>query len=166
MRWNQDLLLTIWLNQKEKKQAFLGFIRQLPKDFQAMILQKQKKPKTRKKKRTTVQYDKSDKFTNCVKTYQKTLNCQILEQDLFFNDGIKNLPMGCTVTIKQLKEIKKKSSTESKSKFALVPFFSVLERNFKIALRLSAFAQMFTCILYWPNIAKCPWLLRIIPMKI
>jgi hypothetical protein len=38
--------------------------------------------------------------------------------------------------------------------------------NFKIDLRLSAFAQMFTCILYCPNIAKCPWLLQMIPMKI
>ena len=45
-------------------------------------------------------------------------------------------------------------------------FFSVLERNFKINLRLSAFAQMFTYILYCPNIAKCPWLLRMIPMNI
>jgi hypothetical protein len=131
-----------------------------------MILQKQTKTKTRKRKRTTVQYNKSDVFTNCVKTYQKILNHQILEQKLFFNDGIKNLPTDCTVTKKQLKEIKKKSSTESKSKFALVPFFSVLERNFKIDLRLSAFAQMFTCILSWPDIAKCPWLLQMIPMNI
>jgi hypothetical protein len=137
----------------------LGFIRQLPKDIQALILQKQKKTKTRKRKRTTVQYDESDEFTSCVKTYQKTLNRQILEQKLFFSDGIKNLPTDCTVTKKQLKEIKKKLSVESKSKFALVPFFSVLERNFKIDLRLSAFAQMFTYILYCPDIAKCPWLL-------
>jgi hypothetical protein len=128
-------------------------MRQLPKDFQALILQKQMKTKTRKRKRMTVQYNESDVFTNCVKTYQETLNCQILEQKLFFNDGIKNLPTDCTVTKKQLKEIKKKLSMESKSKFALVPFFSVLERNFKINLRLSAFAQMFTYILYCPNIA-------------
>jgi hypothetical protein len=114
----------------------------------------------------TVQYNESDVFTNCVKTYQKTLNCQILEQKLFFNDGIKNLPTECTVTKNQLKEIKKKLSTESKLKFALVPFVSVLERNFKINLRLSAFAQMFTYILYCPNIAKYPLLLRMIPMII
>ncbi len=74
--------------------------------------------------------------------------------------------MDCTVAKKQLKEIKKKSSMESKSKFALVPFFSVLERNFKIDLQLSAFAQMFKCILYCPDIAKCPWLLQMIPMNI
>jgi hypothetical protein len=84
---------------------------------------------------------------------------------LFFNDGIKDLPTDCTVTKKQLKEIKKKLSTKSKLKFALVPFFSVLERNFKIDLHLSAFAQMFTYILYCPNIAKCPWLLQMIPMN-
>jgi hypothetical protein len=131
-----------------------------------MILQKQKKTKTSKRKRTTVQYDESDVFTNCVKTYQKTLNCQILEQIFFFNDGIENLSTDCTDTRKQLKEIKKKLSTESKSKFALVPFFSVLERNFKIDLRLSAFAQMFTYISYCHDIAKCPWLLRMIPMNI
>jgi hypothetical protein len=105
-------------------------------------------------------------FTNCVKTHQKTLNHQILEQKLLFNDGIKNLQTDCTVTKKQLKEIKKKLSMESKSKFALVPFFSVLERNFKIDLRLSAFVQKFTCILYCPDIAKCPWLLQMIPMNI
>ncbi len=77
------------LVKPEKKPTLLGFIRQLPKDFQAMILQKQTKTKTRKRKRTTVQYNKSDVLTNCVRTYQKTLNCQILEQKLFFNDGIK-----------------------------------------------------------------------------
>jgi hypothetical protein len=43
---------------------------------------------------------------------------------------------------------------------------SVFEKNFKIDLRLSAFGQMFTCILYCPNIAKCPWLLQMIPIKI
>ncbi len=107
-----------------------------------------------------------DVFPNCVKTYQKTLNCQILEQRLFFNDGIKNLPTDCIVTKKQLKEIKKKLSTESKLKIALVPFFSVLERNFKIDLQLSAFVQMFRYILYFPDIAKCPWLLQMIPMNI
>jgi hypothetical protein len=112
----------------------LGLIRQLPKDLQAVILQKQMKTKTRKRKRTTVQDNKSDVFTNCVKTYQKTLNCQILEQKLFFSDGIKNLPMDRTVTKKQLKEIKKKLSTDLKLKFVLVPFFSVLEKNFKIDL--------------------------------
>ncbi len=133
--------------------------------FQAVILQKQTNTKTRKRKRMTAQYNESDVFTNCVKTYRKTLNCQILEQKLFFNDGIKNLPMDCTVTKKQLKEIKKKSSTESKLKFALVPFSSVLERNFKIGLQLSAFAQMFTYILYCPDIVKCPWLLQMIPMN-
>ncbi len=133
-----------------------------------MIFQKQKKTKTRKRKRITVQYNESDVFTNCVKTYKKTLNCQILEQKSFFNDGIEKLPMDCTVTStkKQLKEIKKKLSTESKSKFALVPYFSVLEKNYRIDLQLSAFVQMFTYILYCPNIAKCPWLLQMIPMKI
>ena len=54
-----------------------------------------------------VQYNESDVFTNCVKTYQKTLNCHILEQRLFLSDEIKELPMDCTVTKKQLKEIKK-----------------------------------------------------------
>jgi hypothetical protein len=48
----------------------------------------------------------------------------------------------------------------------LAPFFSVLEKNFKINLRLSAFAQMFTYILYCPDIAECPWLLQMIPMNI
>jgi hypothetical protein len=127
--------------------------------FPGYDTKKQKKTKTRKRKRMAVQYNESDVFTNCVKTYQKTLNHQIFEHEVFFNYGIKNHPTDCTVTKKQLKEIKKKLSMESKSKFALVPFFSVLERNFKIDLRLSAFAQMFTYILYCPNIAKCHWLL-------
>ncbi len=74
--------------------------------------------------------------------------------------------MDRTVTKKQLKEIKKKLSTDLKLKFVLVPFFSVLEKNFKIDLQLSAFAQMFTYILYCPDIVKCPWLLGMIPMNI
>jgi hypothetical protein len=57
-------------------------------------------------------------------------------------------------------------STDLQSKFALVPFFSVLEKNFKINLQLSAFAQMFTYILYCPDIVECPWLLQMIPMNI
>jgi hypothetical protein len=77
-----------------------------------MMLQKQTKTKIRKRKRTTVQYNESDVFINCVKAYQKTLNCQILEQKLFFNDGIKNLPTDCTVTKKNEKN-QEKSSTES-----------------------------------------------------
>jgi hypothetical protein len=79
--------------------------------------------------------------------------------------GLKNFPQ-IVLLKKQLKEIKRKSLMESKSKFVLVPFFSVLKRNFKIDLRLSAFVQMFTYILYCPDIAKCPWLLQMIPMKI
>jgi hypothetical protein len=56
------------LVQPEKNPTLLGFIRQLLKGFQSMILQKHKKTKTRKRKRTTVQYNESDVFTNCVKT--------------------------------------------------------------------------------------------------
>ncbi len=56
IRRNQDFLLTICLNQKKK--TLLGFLKQLPKYFQSMILQNPKKTKTRKRKRTTVQYDK------------------------------------------------------------------------------------------------------------
>jgi hypothetical protein len=84
---------------------------------------------------------------------------------LFSMMGLKNFPQ-IVLLKKQLKETKRKSLMESMLKFVLVPFFSVLERNFKINLRLSAFAQMFTCILYCPNIAKCPWLLQTKPMKI
>jgi hypothetical protein len=57
------------------------------------------------------------------------------------------------------------SSTDLKSKFALVPFFSVLEKNLKMDLQLSAFAQMFTYILYCPDIAKNLWLRQMIPMN-
>ncbi len=85
---------------------------------------------------------------------------------MFLSERIKEPPTDCTVTKKQLKEIKKMSSTDLQSKFALVPFFSVLEKNFKINLGLSAFAQMFTYILYCPDIAECPWLLQMIPMNI
>jgi hypothetical protein len=131
-----------------------------------MILQKQKKTKTTKRKRTTVQYEESDVFTNCVKTYQKTLNCQILKQNSFFNDGIEKLPMDCTVTKKTVERNQKKVVNGVKVKICIGTIFSVLERNFKIDLQLSAFVQMFTYILYQPNIAKCPWLLQMIPKKI
>jgi hypothetical protein len=43
-------------------------------------------------------------------------------------------------------------------KICVGTILSVLKMNFKISLRLSTFAQMFTCILYCLNIAKCPWL--------
>ncbi len=131
-----------------------------------MILQKQRENKTRKRKRTTVQNEESDVFTNCVKTYQKHCIAKYWNRILFFYDGIEKLPIDCTVTKKTLKDIKRKSAMKSTSKFVLVPFFSVLERNFKINLQLSAFAQMFTYILYCPDIAKCPWLLQMIPTKI
>ncbi len=52
------------------------------------------------------------------------------------------------------------------SKFVLVLFFSVLEKDAKIDLQLSAFVQMFTCIVYCPNIAQCPWLQQMIPTNI
>jgi hypothetical protein len=130
-----------------------------------MILQKQKKIKTRKRKKMTVQYDKLDVFTNCVKTYQKTLNCQILEP-FFFNDGIKNLPTDCTVTKKTIKRNQDKVSTETKSKFALVPFFLSWRGISKSTCDYQHLSKMFTYILYCPNIAKCPWLLQIIPMNI
>ncbi len=67
----------------EKKPILLGLIRRLSKDLQAVILPKQTKTKTRKRKRTTVLDNESDVVTNCVKTYQKSLNCQILEQKMF-----------------------------------------------------------------------------------
>jgi hypothetical protein len=54
----------------------------------------------------------------------------------------------------------------SNSKFVLVPFFSVLEKDVKINLPLSAFVQMFTYILYCPVIAQCPWLQQMIPTNI
>ncbi len=73
--------------------TFQMFIKQLPINFQTILLQGQKKTKTRKRKRTTdVQIDDSNVFTNCVKTYQKSLNCKILEQNSYFSDGIKTLP--------------------------------------------------------------------------
>jgi hypothetical protein len=51
----------------------------------------------------------------------------------------------------------------SNSKFVLVPFFPVVEKDVKTDLRLSAFVQMFTYILYCPDIAQCPWLQQMIP---
>jgi hypothetical protein len=44
--------------------------------------------------------------------------------------------------------------------------FSVLEKDIKIDLQLSAFAQMFIYILYCPAIAQCPWLQQMIPTNI
>jgi hypothetical protein len=98
IRRNQDLLLTIWLNQK--KTCLARVFKTASQRFSGYDTSKTKKTKTRKRKRTTVQYDKSDVFTNCVKTYQKTLNCQILEQKSFFNDGVEKLPTDCTITKK------------------------------------------------------------------
>jgi hypothetical protein len=50
-----------------------------------------------------------------------------------------------------------------KLKFRVVPFFSILEEDVEIDLQLSAFVQMFTYILYCPDIAQCPWLQQMIP---
>jgi hypothetical protein len=56
--------------------------------------------------------------------------------------------------------------SSSNSKFVLVPFFSVLEKDVQINLRLSAFEKMFPYILYCPNIAQCTWLQPMIPTNI
>jgi hypothetical protein len=50
-----------------------------------------------------------------------------------------------------------------KLKICVGTIFSVLEKDVKINFQLSAFAQMFTCILYCPNIAQCLWLQWMIP---
>jgi hypothetical protein len=51
-------------------------------------------------------------------------------------------------------------------KICVGTIFSVLEKDVKIDLQLSAFAQMFTCILYCPDILQCPWLQQMIPASI
>jgi hypothetical protein len=44
--------------------------------------------------------------------------------------------------------------------------FSILEKDVKINLQLLAFAQMFTCILYCPDIAQYPLVQQMIPTNI
>ncbi len=137
--------------------TLINLIRTLPKNLQSMMLEKENKFKKRKRKSSTCEDDELDKIINCIKTYQKTLNNEILKQRSYYIDGIKDLPGN------KKKQLFKKSMQYIKTglsnlKFVLVPLFSVLEKDVKINLRLSAFVQMFTYILYCPNIAQCPWL--------
>ena len=44
--------------------------------------------------------------------------------------------------------------------------FLILEATLKFDLRLLAFAQMFTYVLYCPDTTKCPWLLKMIGQNI
>ncbi len=44
--------------------------------------------------------------------------------------------------------------------------FLILEATLKIDLQLSAFAPMFTYVLYCPETTKCPWLLKMIRQNI
>ncbi len=126
------------------------------------MLEKRNKFKKEKRKRSTCEDDELNEILNCVKTYRKTLNDKILKQRSYYSDGIKDLSVnGKKQLFKQLMQYIKTSL--SNLKFVLVTFFSVLEKDVKINLWLSAFAQMFTYILYYPDIAQCPWLQRMIP---
>jgi hypothetical protein len=117
-----------------------------------MMLQKGNKFKKGKRKRSTCEDEESNKKINCIKTYRKTLNNKISKLQSYYSDGIKDLPGNQTKQwSKQLMQYIKTSL--SNSKFVLVPFFSVLEKDVKIGLQLSAFAKMFTyLILPW----HCP----------
>jgi hypothetical protein len=74
--------------------------------------------------------------------------------------GLKNLPQVVLIKKTMVQRIDERDQEGViKVKFLLVPFFSVLEKIFKIDLQLLSFVQVFTYILYCPNIAKYPWLL-------
>ncbi len=123
---------------------------------------KENKFKRGKRKRSTCEDNMSGKIINCIKTYQKILNNKILKQRSYYSDGIKDLPgNGKKHWFKELMQYIKTSL--SNLKFVLVPFFSVFEKDVEIDLWLSEFAQMYTYILYCPDIAQCPWLQRMIP---
>ncbi len=129
------------------------------------MVQKGNKFKSGKRKKSTFKEVEWIKFINCIKTYRETLNDKILKQWSYYSDQIKNLPSnGKKQWVKKLVQSIKTSL--SNSKFGLVPFFSVLEKNVKISLRLLAFVQMLTYILYCPIIAQCPWLQWMIPTNI
>ncbi len=86
-----------------------------------------------KRKRSTCEDGKSNEILNCNKTYQKTLNNEILKQQSHYSDGIKDLSgNGKKQWFKQPMQYIKTSS--SNLKFVLVPFFSVLEKDVKVNL--------------------------------
>ena len=111
-----------------------------------MMLENGNKFKKRKRKRSTCEDDELNEIINCIKTYQKTLNDKIVKQQSYYSDGIKDLPSnGKKQWFKESVQYIKMSL--SNSKFVLVPFFSVLEKDVKIDLRLSAFANVYIYLL-------------------
>ncbi len=72
-------------------QTLSNLIRKLPTNLQSMMFQKGNKFKKGKRKGSTFKDNKSNKFTNCIKTYRKTLNNKILKQRSYYIDGIKDL---------------------------------------------------------------------------
>jgi hypothetical protein len=106
--------------------------------------------KSKKRKRRSSKTDESDCFINCVKTYRQKLNEEILSQKQFIsNGGLENLGG------KSLCEMIRMNQ----SKFMLVPFFLVFKLELYHDLRFSAFAQMYTYVLYCPDVFKLNWLL-------
>jgi hypothetical protein len=75
------------LVEPEKNSNLARVYKTASQRFSGYDTSKTKENQTKKRKRKTVQYNKSDVFANCVKTYQKTLNCQILEQKSFLMMG-------------------------------------------------------------------------------
>jgi 5S rRNA maturation endonuclease (ribonuclease M5) len=106
--------------------------------------------KSKKRKRRSSKTDESDHFINCVKTYWRKLNEEILSQKQFIsNGGLENLGGKSLCEMIRI----------SQSKFMLVPFFLVFKLELYHDLQFLAFAQMYTYVLYCPDVFKLNWLL-------
>ena len=106
--------------------------------------------KSKKRKRRSSKTDESDRFINCVKTYRQKLNEEILSQKQFIsNGGLENLGGKSLCEMIRINQ----------SKFMLVPFFLVFKLELYQDLQFSAFAQMYTYVLYCPDVFKLNWLL-------
>ncbi len=99
--------------------------------------------KSKKRKRCSSKTDESDRFINCVKTYREKLNEEILSQKQFIsNEGLENLGGKSLCEMIRINQ----------SKFMLVPFFLVFKLELYHDLRFLAFAQMYTYVLYCPDV--------------
>ena len=116
-----------------QKPSFKKYLQQMPHNLKALL---PPQIKSKKRKRRSSKTDESDCFINCVKTYRRKLNEEILSQKQFIsNGGLENLGGKSLCEMIRI----------SQSKFMLVPFFSVFKLELYQDLQFLAFAQMYTC---------------------
>jgi hypothetical protein len=96
IREYQDLIITIWFNQNQSTQPCINLYNNFPKIFSLLYFKNNEQTIQGREKGRLSKMTSQMGFFDCIKTYQKSLNRQILEQNSFFFDGIKELTTSCS----------------------------------------------------------------------